>query len=106
MVSDGDTIDFAGAVPTKWNEPALTIRIERRIALGRKPSSVLAATIEKERVTASGRKGKPEQLIVLVADDDNPDDVAGLLRHVVQLFAIGRVTVGETYPDTESEAAG
>lgn len=97
-LKDGDSIDFLGAVPKTWNDPALVIKLERRVSFT--SGSVLAASIDVERLTASGRKGKPEHLLTLVANDG--DSPADLLRQVAQMFSIGTVTIGESYPAEEA----
>ncbi len=51
--------------------------------------------VEKPSVTASGRKGKPRQVVRLVATEDQTP--ADLLRHLATMWDVGTVVPGETY---------
>lgn len=97
MLNDGDTIDFAGHVPQKWSDPALVIRLVQSLSFS--SGSALAASIDVERTTASGRKGKPEHLITLRANEG--DSTGDLLRQVAQMFDLGTVTIGKEYETDE-----
>lgn len=52
--------------------------------------------IEKPTITKSGRKGKPECVFTLIANDG--DTIPDLLRQVATMWEIGEVEVGKSYP--------
>lgn len=95
-LQDGDVVDFASIVPQRWNDPAIVITIERRVALGehRKP---LCASIRRERTSGTGRKLKPELILNLVIYEDE-GGIDALLHQVADLFKLGTVEIGEEYP--------
>lgn len=102
-MKDGDVVDFASAIPQRWDDPALIIRVERRLSMSGSPH-YLAASIDQETTTPSGRKGKPKHLIALVVEED--EGIGGLIKSLAHVFAIGEVEIGKQYPDPSTETEG
>lgn len=70
--------------------PGICVTLHRTLSLTTGDSG-WGATIERKRLTKSGREGKPEHVILLVA---GPDDNAGdLLRQIADLYDAGEVSI-------------
>ena len=55
-------------------------------------------SVEKPTITKSGRKGKPERVVLLVANEG--EGVPDLLRQLAQMWELGQVDIGKTYYTT------
>lgn len=74
----------------------LTIEVTASLFLTGPRDIAWSVVVEKPTITKSGRKGKPQKVLTLVANEG--EGVPDLLRQLAVMWDMGEIETGKSYP--------